>query len=119
MNARAPIKRTPKDKPLTKAEFHEVLREFLTSGQLVIAPGEHATTAWLWVKTLGNRYYLHADSTRDSVSAYLARVDAEGDSIRWSAVKNARGRPNKVAFGDDQETIPGFYLYRDIKDRFE
>jgi len=110
--------RTPKDAALTKPEFHARLREFLVTNQAVVAPSEHANAPWVWVKSLGNRYYLNADSTRDGVAAYIARVDAEGDSIRWSVVENERGRVNKAAFGEDREVIPGFYLYREIRDPF-
>ena len=99
---------------MKKPEFHEALRAFLATGAHVLAPGEHAQTPWVWVKSLGHKYYLHADSTREGIQGYVALVDEMGDNLCWCAVANERGRQNKAAFGPEKVIVPGFYLYREL-----
>jgi len=68
----------------------------------------------VWVKQLGWRYYLNADTTRDGVVKYIRLLDEAGGKLSWSVVPNERGVESKVAFGKERIVIPGFYLYRKL-----
>lgn len=89
------------------AEFHE----YAAPGETLAGPAEYGPTDWIWVKRLGNRYYLNADTTAEGVGVYLKLVTEHGPKLAWSVVANERGRMNKVAFGPARTVIPGFYFY--------
>jgi hypothetical protein len=104
--------------PLPRDEFHaalrawhadapdgEVIRETSTSDEDLYDGDD-----WVWVKHLGNRFYLHADTTRAGIERYLQILDAEGETIRWSAAPGTGDRP--VSVGADGEVIEEFRLYR-------
>jgi hypothetical protein len=107
--------RNEKSTALTREEFHRQLRAWhggTEEGDEIGGGQAHARTPWIWVKHLGNRYYLHADTSHQGVSAYLELLDRCGEDSAWSVVENARGRVNKAAFGPDRVVVPGFYMYR-------
>jgi hypothetical protein len=109
------VERNTKESALKREEFHERLRAWQAHADVgdEVAGGQaHARAPWVWVKHLGNRYYLHADASYEGVTEYLALVERHGESMRWSVLENERGNLNKAAFGPDQDVIPGFYLYR-------
>ena len=99
---------------VSKSDFHTQLEAFLGSGRDRVGDVKYGQTAWTWVKSLGNRYFLNADSTAEGVKAYLALVEEHGADLKWSVVMNERGRENKAAFGPDKQTVEGFYFYRVI-----
>jgi hypothetical protein len=101
---------------LTKAEFHRLLESFLATSSQVIAEKEHGQTPWVWVKSLGGRFYLHADTTREGVDHYMRLIEELGDLLKWHVIKNERGRMNKVAFGDNKIVIPGYYMYKQLSE---
>jgi len=100
---------------LSRREFDSELREWLGySDSPFIGDAERfGGRAWLWVRQLGWRYYLNADTTREGVAEYVRLLDKAG-KLSWSVVPNEKGVENKVAFGPDQIVIPGFYLYRKL-----
>jgi hypothetical protein len=108
------IDRIPRPDAVKVDAFNDVLTEFAdyaVAGS-VIGSVEYGGADWVWVKHLGNRYYLNADTTLEGVRNYLALLDKHGPRLTWSVVENARGRRNKVAFGTGAEVIEGFYFYR-------
>jgi len=104
-----------KKDPLRREAFHEALNEWVSYSQAGDVVGDierYGGKAWVWVKHLGNHYYRNADTTYNGVHEYLDLVRMHGESIRWSVIDNSRGVKNKAAFGPNQVTIDGFYLYR-------
>ena len=103
---------------LSRDEFHEALRAWhadAMAGEVIrdeSASDEDAYDGddWVWVKHLGNRFYLHADASYEGVSRYLALLGAEGESLRWTAAPGDGARA--VAFGANGESIEGFRLFR-------
>jgi hypothetical protein len=60
---------------------------------------------------IGNTVCLLADdTTRAGVSAYVARLKADG-GVRYSVVPSSEGVARRVVPGRTPERIPGFYLY--------
>jgi len=110
------IERNTASEALSRHEFDNELREWLDySDSAVIGDAEKfGKKAWVWVKQLGWRYYLNADTTRDAVAEYIRLLDEAGGKLSWSVVPNERGVENKVAFGPTQRKIEGFYLYRKL-----
>lgn len=112
------MEHVPRRSAIPRDEFHEALRAWhadASDGEVI---RETSTSDedlydgddWVWVKHLGNRFYLHADTTHAGIERYLDLLDAEGDAIRWSAAPGTGDRP--VAIGADGEIIPEFRLYR-------
>ena len=67
--------------------------------------------ALLWVKDKSKKYKLNADTKRDAVKIYLNMLDQSGGFLKWTIAPNAKGRMNKVVFGDEKTKISGFYMY--------
>lgn len=102
---------------LTVSAFHASLREFVEesydNGDATVGDtAGRGQKAWVWVKRLGHRYYLNADTKVGGVAEYLALVDQYGDDISWEVVPNRDSVVNKVAFGPDRRVIPSLYFYR-------
>ena len=109
------MERITKADALSRERFHEELRDWMAHNQTGATIGDadgYGGKAWLWIKYLGNRYHLNADTTHSGVAEYLGLLAEHEENLRWAVVANARGGNNKVAFGPDQDTIAGFYLYR-------
>ena len=112
------MEHVPRRAPIPRDEFHALLREWHADAmddEVIRDPGVDDEDAydgddWVWVKHLGNRFYLHADTTHAGIERYLELLGAEGDSIRWNAAPGTGDRP--VAIGTDGEDIPEFRLYR-------
>ncbi|HSU14630.1 hypothetical protein [Longimicrobium sp.] len=90
------------------AEFHEEG----VDGETIAGANEEGPADWIWVKWLGNRYYLNGDTTWEGVGEYLELVKKHGSGLAWSLVPNGRGEINQVAFGPAKTVIPGFHFYR-------
>jgi hypothetical protein len=106
--------RNTKATAFSKSAFHAVLRSFLDAQGEVLAELEAGHTPWLWVRSLGNDFYLHADTTREGVSLYLDLAKDFGENLKWSVIESTRGQMTKVAFGPDCTVISGFYMYKSL-----
>ncbi|HYW05387.1 MAG TPA: hypothetical protein VE913_00445, partial [Longimicrobium sp.] len=109
------MEHVPRKEAIARDRFHDILRAWFDesdAGELVGDTDVYDGTDWVWVKFLGNRYHLNADTTHEGVGGYLQLVAAHGETLSWSAVAGARGKVNKVAFGPDGITVPDFNLYR-------
>lgn len=109
-----PISEVARPSALSRLRFHEVLRRWVAEAPAEVTIGDTGTygqRAWLWVREAGHDYRLNVDTTRDGVVAYLALVSIYGDPLAWQIVPNRKGRANKVAFGPEKRTFPGFYFY--------
>ncbi len=98
---------------LTKTELHRRLREWLTSDEAIIGPGEaFAKSAWIHVKDGDRLFEFDPDTKRTAVEEYIGLVDRWGDELKWNIVPNRRGKPNAVAFGPDSHPLANtLYLY--------
>lgn len=108
------IERIPRASAISRDAFHDLLAQWYeesAEGETIGDGSKYGGNDWIWVKFLGNRYHLSADTTRDGVRAYLSLLEAH-PKMPWAVVPNERGNPNKVAFGPDRIVYPGFYLYR-------
>lgn len=104
-----------KDEALTQESFHSELEEWYTEsepGAVIGDARKYGGKAWVWVRHLGNRYHLNADTTYEGVGEYLALLREQHGKLSWSVVENERGVKNKVALGPGKQVVPGFYLYR-------
>lgn len=72
-----------------------------------ISTVEFGNQAWIHVIYENNTYHLNADTKREAVKKYLD----DCKSLNWNLIDNRRGKRNKVAFGAEEITIAGFYLY--------
>ncbi|HEX8359835.1 MAG TPA: hypothetical protein VF613_07005 [Longimicrobium sp.] len=112
------MEHVPRRAPIARDELHGLLRAWHADAmddEVIRDPGVDDEDAydgddWVWVKHLGNRYYLHAGTNYEGVGRYLQLLDAAGDSIRWHCPPGAGDRP--VAIGADGEMIEGFRLFR-------
>lgn len=107
------IKRIRKDEAITRAEFDSALLAWLDEakpGEWVGDRGGRGQAPWIFVRDLGRVFHLNADSNREGVREYLGML-ATSPNLQWTVVLNSKGTLNKVAFGLDQRTIAGFYLY--------
>jgi len=73
--------------------------------------GDFGQQAFLWVEENELKYRLNADTKREGVKGYLDLLDKNNGSIKWTVVANLKGKMNKIAFGDNEIKIRGFYLY--------
>lgn len=100
---------------LSRSAFHARLRDWYEEafdGDTVGDSASYGGRAWVWVRHQGSLYALNADTTYEGVSEYVDLLDAYGDGLAWAVVPNARGKPNKLAFGPERRVLAGFYLYR-------
>lgn len=108
------LPRTLRSSPATRRDFEAALRTWLAAaapGATVGGAGQ-GQTPWVWVRAeSGELCHLNSNTTRRGVEGYLA-LTAFGQPPAWSVVPNRRGVENKVAFGPERRTVPGFYLYR-------
>ncbi len=105
--------RVSKDRPIPRAEFEARLSAWLAAaggGDTVGDTSERGQTAWVYVRDGGSIYYLNADSTHDAVRDYAGLLAVE-PNLEWHVVENAKGRLNKVAFGERKLKLSGFYFY--------
>lgn len=105
----------PRKHAIPVQEFNSLLAGFYADADPSDRLGEteFGDTPWLWVKFLGNRYFLNADSTAAGVGRYLELVKGSAGSLAWTTVLDEGGTTkNRVAFGPGAETIPGFHFYR-------
>ncbi len=107
------IRRIRKDEAITRAEFDSALKAWFDGanpGEWVGDRGGRGQAPWIFVRDLGRVFHLNADSNREGVREYLGMLTTS-PNLEWTVVLNRNGTPNKVAFGPDQRTISGFYLY--------
>ncbi len=112
------MEHVPRRAPVPRDEFHVLLRQWHADAmddEVIRDPGVDDEDAydgddWVWIKHLGNRFYLHADTTHAGVGQYLERLAADGESLRWHAPPGAGDRP--VGFGADGAVIEEFRLFR-------
>lgn len=107
------MERVERDAWITKSEFHRRMAEWHrnTDDAVVGDPAVSGLTGWVWVRDGHLLAKLDADTTRAGVAAYLELLNARRGELSWSVVESARGQTTKIAFGKDQQVIPGFYLY--------
>jgi hypothetical protein len=108
-----PIVPASKLQPLSKAEFHKRLREWVenTNEARVGDPDDDNRQPCAYVSDGGNVFRLHSDTQRDGVKEYLALVSKHGDDLEWSIVQNRDGKMNKLAYGPTKKRLSYFYLY--------
>jgi hypothetical protein len=107
------MERRRRNEALTREAFDALLAEWARArpAEATIGPvGDYGGKAWLHVRDLGRPFHLNVDTRREGVLAYLAMLEVD-PALEWHVVPNARGTPNKGAFGPQLRTIPGFYLY--------
>lgn len=110
-----PMARVGRGDWITKLEFHaRLVRWFRESDEPVVGdPDAHRRTTWIWIRDGHRLVRLYADTTRESVGAYLALLRASPGDLSWTVVESAAGHLTKVAFGPDLVTLDGFHLYMD------
>jgi hypothetical protein len=107
------MERRQRSEPLTRGELDTALADWARAfpREATIGPvGDYGGKAWLHVRDQGRPFHLNVDTRREGVLEYLAMLEAD-PQLEWHVVPNARGALNKAAFGPQQRTIPGFYLY--------
>lgn len=107
------MERVERDAWITKVDFHRRLTDWYqrSNEPLVGDPDVPGMTGWIWVRDGHLLAKLQADTTRQAVGAYLGLLREGRGELTWSVVESARGQPTKIAFGAEQQVIPGFYLY--------
>ena len=113
-----PMEQVSKDRPLTKAQFHQRLREWVnstsTDGNQIVGPeGVDGRMRWIYVHDGRHLFVLHADTPRHAVDQYLSLAAEYGDELLWTVARSRRGKMTAVAYGPDdppQRIVP-FYLY--------
>ncbi|MCI0432047.1 MAG: hypothetical protein L0271_00155 [Gemmatimonadetes bacterium] len=100
---------------ITRLEFHaRLVRWFRESDEPVVGdPDAHRRTTWIWIRDGHRLARLYADTTRESVAAYLNLLGSARGDLSWTVVESAAGHLTKVAFGPDQTILDGFHLYID------
>lgn len=108
-----PLAEVPRDRAVTKRQFHAALRAWLTSTKDArIGPDDmRGQTAWVHVRDGSAMFALNADAKRESVADYLLFVDAHGDEIAWDIAPSQRGNMTAVVYGPDKVRLTSFYLY--------
>ena len=108
-----PMKQVPRNQALTKAEFHQRLREwFHDTGERTVGSDEvDGRTRWIYVRDGADLFVLHADTSREAVEWYLQTVAANGDDLRWEVAPSQRGNMTAVAYGPERLRNTSFYLY--------
>lgn len=73
----------PRDRAVTKSQFHAMLRAWLgaTRDPGIGPENMRGQTAWVHVREGSTMFALNADTKRESVSEYLDLVDAHGDEM--------------------------------------
>ena len=79
-----PMKQIRREEALTKAEFHERLRDWLNStDESRIGPEDvDGRTSWVHVRDGADVFGLHADTKRDAVDRYLQSLTLHGNDLR-------------------------------------
>lgn len=91
------------------AQFNAALLEWLARTESGATLGSAHSETVTTLRLGDERCELRGGSTRDGVSAYLARaLERRGD---FSVVQSTKGVVHRVSLGDSLERIPGFYLY--------
>lgn len=107
-----PTPRNRKSSAIEKAEFHEILRTWIRTGEDSVGdPNVAGRTPWLWVRSGDKIAVLHADQKRAGIDTYLGFVSKYGDGIQWSEALSRRGNPTKVALGSEKHVLDNLYLY--------
>jgi hypothetical protein len=108
-----PMEHVPKDQPLTKAEFHRRLRDWIeNSGEDQIGSTEvYQQTAWISVRDGDKTFGLHPDTKKDAVKRYLDLVNRHGDDIAWQLTNTRKGNLRAVLYGPLEVRDESFYLY--------
>ena len=107
------MEHVPRKSPLPREEFHAMLREWhaeAAENECVSDEDVYDGDDWVWIKHLGNRYYLHARTTAAGVGRYLALLRDDGESIRWHASPGEGDR--EVGFGMAGAPVEDFLVYR-------
>jgi hypothetical protein len=108
-----PLAEARRDQPLTKAQFHAALRDWLdTTKDAVVGPeAVDGRTPWVHVRDADKLFALHADTSRDAVTRYIQLLDLRGGDLAWEIVASQRGNMTAVAYGPRKVRIKPFYLY--------
>ena len=108
-----PMEQVRRDSAITKAVFHQRLRDWLENSEdAVVGPeGVDGRTNWVFVRDGVNVFSLHADTRRSAVDEYLQMVTLHGDDLRWEIVTSQRGNETAVAYGPEPVRHISFYLY--------
>src|SRR4051794_7287205 len=108
-----PMDRNSIAEPIDRAEFHNRLRAWneQTGDRIIGEEGIPGVTPWLFIRSEGKTFKLHADTTRRAVDDYLKKVALFGEDLDWHIVPNQRGNENAVGFGEEKQRVDGLYLY--------
>lgn len=108
-----PMHQVRKAEAISKTEFHNQLRHWLTTGEYCIGPEElnYKRTGWVFVRDGNSLYQLNADTKRPAVEEYVQYLDLLGDDVEWHVVENRNGNLTAVAYGPEPRRNPAFYLY--------
>lgn len=104
------LSKIKKEDAIKIEKFNELLEEWdkITNEKIDrISSEEVGANAWIHIIDRDITYRLNADTKREGVKKYLKNYK----NSSWILVENNRGVKNKVAFGDYNNTIVGFYLY--------
>jgi hypothetical protein len=108
-----PLEQVPRDRALSKTEFHRRLRNWIesTDDATVGAEGVHPRTNWVHVYDGSDIFDLHADTRREFVEKYLQIVAIHGDDLQWELTESQRGKMSAVVYGPNKIREKSFYLY--------
>jgi hypothetical protein len=113
------MERNSRSEPIRQDEFHRALGEWFEGAEPAHTIGDtsqRGQTAWVWIRHLGHRYYLNADTRYDCVGEYLALLKENGGKLEWRVGPNlTTRRENKTLFGRDQRQLDCMYLYRELR----
>lgn len=103
------MNKTGKKNPITKADFHEQLRDwFHTTNESQVGPGQSQHVV---IRDNSEFYRFDADTKRPAVQEYLTYADKYGDSIIWQPTKSAKDKQTKIAIGPNADVMSSLYLY--------
>lgn len=110
-----PIEQVHRSEAVSKAQFHDCLREWLVhTNEIFVGPEglSYKGTPWIYVNEGPQLFVLHADTQREAVGQYLELVSQYGDGIEWVLAESKRGKMTAVVYGPEGLRLTSFYLYR-------
>jgi hypothetical protein len=98
---------------INKSELNQCLWDWYenTDEETIGDIGNYGGSVLLRIIAGLSSYNLNADTKREGVKEYLDLLN-DNQNLEWSIVLNQKGNLNKVAFGEEDAIIEGFYLYK-------